>query len=176
MAVKPCRECGESVSMSAKACPHCGAPKPEAGKMGCGPAGCLWVIAAAVALGVIGSLTEDPEPGARAPAQGTQQEAPSTTTGEYADLEAVVRRSPTQLSVTNDSEQSWRGCEIEINPGIIRGGWKTGPVDIGPGETVAGGLMTFTKADGERFQPSRYEVESVTVVCESPKGLYSGSW
>ena len=28
MALQPCRECGESVSTEAPACPHCGVPKP----------------------------------------------------------------------------------------------------------------------------------------------------
>jgi len=60
MALKPCKECGNKISASAKVCPHCGKGKTTQ-RYGCG-SGCLLVIVVIILFYFIGKSTESPSP------------------------------------------------------------------------------------------------------------------
>lgn len=162
MALKPCRECGKDVSTAAKSCPSCGVKsptrKPKTGTL-------LAVLAVVVAIAMIrsDSLTSD---------VGVE-EAPSVLS-----LEAAVRASDLQLSVSNLSAEPWTACEVTINGGILGGGYKQDVAGIGPGETVEGGLRAFADGDGRRFDPAELVLQDVMVACDTPRGrgYYTGRY
>lgn len=54
MALKPCKECKQQVSTSAKTCPHCGVSKPTKSGIGLGGG----IVLTLVVLGVIGSVAD----------------------------------------------------------------------------------------------------------------------
>jgi hypothetical protein len=81
-----------------------------------------------------------------------------------------VRNTETQIVVKNGDVFAWTSCTIELNGGVARSGWIQEIGRVGPGETVAGGLMAFTRSDGERFNPGAYAVVQVAVSCDTPRG------
>lgn len=56
MSLKPCRECGEEVSESATACPHCGEPYPVEGGVACREETGRQVLQALVIVGILAVL------------------------------------------------------------------------------------------------------------------------
>lgn len=170
MALKPCRECGQEVSTSAKACPRCGVDHPTKGGLsqpiGCGT-GCLFLVGLVVLFGVFASISMDAGPDAPAP----QSSGPLT-------LNAEVRQGGGQLFVTNASAVAWTDCSIHINPGLINDGYVQRIGSIGAGDTASGGLMGFVDGDGARFNPGTHVVQSVDVRCQTPagEGWYSGEF
>lgn len=170
MALKPCRECGQPVSTSAKACPSCGVGHPTKGALskplGCGN-GCL-VLIVVIGIGVVAAMFTEPS--------GTAPER-TEPAGPLA-LSAEVRRSDTQLFVTNASSVPWTECSIHINPGLFSDGYVQRIGSIGAGDTASGGLMAFVDGDGARFNPGTHVVQSVDVRCQTPngEGWYSGTF
>jgi hypothetical protein len=162
MALKPCKECKTEVSSSAKKCPHCGVDNPTlTNRQALG--GCL------VLLLIIGGCWIAVSSGGG---------GPSSSPPELVTLDALVQRSATQIVVTNQGEERWTNCRVEINPGIVRGGWSQSVAVIEPGQRVEGGLFAFTRSGGERFNPGTHVVESVTVQCDTPagRGFYRGTF
>lgn len=159
MAMRPCRECGQDISTKAKTCPNCGVKKP--GRKEYGWKSLLLILAFLVAFVVwVSSGDYEYTP--------SEPDLPSTV-----DLNAAVRNTGTQILVTNNDAFAWTNCELELNDGFYQE-----VARIGPGEQVAGGLMAFTRRDGERFQPAQYAVQTVAIDCDTPSGdgWYYGSF
>lgn len=93
-------------------------------------------------------------------------------------LNAQVRKTATQVFVTNDDSFAWTNCSVELNAGVISSGWSQQVGRIEPGEEVSGGLMAFTRSGGERFNPGSHVVETVDVHCDTPTGRrhYNGAF
>lgn len=169
MALKPCRECGHDVSTKAKACPSCGVDHPTRGALSrlFGGSGgmVVAVILGVVVVAAILSPSDD---------RVTPEPAPSGPL----DLAAEVRRTSTQVTVTNTSAVAWTDCSIHVNPGTFDDGYVQNVARIGPGEVVAGGLMAFVDGDGARFNPGTHVVQNVDVRCQTPagEGWYSGEF
>ncbi len=102
----------------------------------------------------------------------TRQQASEPT------LSTTVRFTGTQIVVINRDNFDWRDCKIAINSGIFGGGWTTNVARIAAGDTVRGGILTFTGRGGERFNPATHAVETITVICQTPLGLalWEGEW
>ncbi len=64
MALKPCRECGQQVSIDAKICPHCGVRFPVKGAAVRNNVGCLVLIGIAlfVLVAIFSESENNPEP------------------------------------------------------------------------------------------------------------------
>ncbi len=81
MALRPCKECGQQISIDAKACPHCG--KKQANSRAA--VGCLTLVALLIVLGIVGSLNRDrveaPTP---RPATHVEQQSQATAPEESA--------------------------------------------------------------------------------------------
>ncbi len=104
------------------------------------------------------------------PTKGQQASEPTLST--------TVRFTGTQIVVINRDNFDWRDCKIAINSGIFGGGWTTNVARIAAGDTVRGGILTFTRRGGERFNPATHAVETITVICQTPLGLalWEGEW
>jgi hypothetical protein len=81
MSVKPCKDCGQPVSSSAKQCPHCGKPQTS------GDSGAQFAVAAVLGILIAWWWTSsDPEPSPAAPAAQVTPKTP-------AQIEADRRKS-----------------------------------------------------------------------------------
>ena len=109
-----------------------------------------------------------------------QRDKTPTTTQQASEptLSTTVRFTGTQIVVINRDNFDWRDCKIAINSGIFGGGWTTNVARIATGDTVRGGILTFTRRGGERFNPATHAVETITVICQTPLGLalWEGEW
>jgi hypothetical protein len=72
MALKPCKECGKSVSGGAKSCPHCGVDWPAGRKTSVAAWGCLTLIVFAI----IGLIAQSGGGGSGGPAQPASGRSP----------------------------------------------------------------------------------------------------
>jgi hypothetical protein len=75
MALIKCGECGQQMSSSAKVCPHCGKPRPSAGKTGC-----AWVIVLVGAIFIWSIWNADNQPSTPTPTQKPVAAITQTTT------------------------------------------------------------------------------------------------
>jgi hypothetical protein len=179
MALMNCPECGKQVSDRAAACPHCGNPlraapttargattsdrakrkprwwQPTKGA-GCG---CLGFIA------FIGIMVWVAKPSPPSPARS-------------ADLSADVQFTGTQFVITNHGGFFWSNCKLEINSGIVRGGYSSSAPMITAGHAYTIGAMQFAKSSGERFNPLTMKPNNFYVECDTPQGRasYMGEW
>ena len=97
MAVKPCKECGKTVSSKAGKCPHCGAPVKRSGSS--------QVVSAIIALFVIGWCASEltPQSGSR----------PATQSASVAETSAAAKALPVHkmgetVSIGYTSYAVWR--------------------------------------------------------------------
>lgn len=96
----------------------------------------------------------------------------------YVDLEASIKFTGTQFIITNNDSFDWKNVELEINPGILKSGYKLNAGLISAGKTYTVGAMQFAKPDGTRFNPFSIKPQSMSISCDTPKGkgFYSGEW
>jgi len=81
MALQPCRECGESISTSAPACPRCGCPSPHQNSTAVEPKAPtrpligrpVRILIAVVLLGLVAMIALLPRPEQTPPAEGADQ-------------------------------------------------------------------------------------------------------
>jgi len=96
----------------------------------------------------------------------------------FVNLNASVRFTGTQFVITNNDTFNWRNVKLEINPGLLKSGYKLNVALIKAGETYKIGAMQFAKGDGTRFNPFLTKPQSISISCSTPKGegFYSGGW
>jgi len=107
-----------------------------------------------------------------------KEEAPTSSIPELIDLKAQVRFTGTQFVITNNNNFNWTSVELEINPGVFKSGYKLKAGLMEKGETYTVGAMQFAKPDGTRFNPFQIKPQSISIMCNTPrgKGAYEGSW
>ena len=129
--------------------------------------GCLAIIIIVVSIVIITSLKQPSEQESKAPPEPL-----------YIDLNASVRFTGTQFIITNNDSFDWRNVELEINPGLLKSGYKLNAGLMSTGETYTVGAMQFAKPDGTRFNPLSVKPQSISISCDAPKGkgFYSGKW
>lgn len=94
-------------------------------------------------------------------------DSPSTNSAPRRDLSADIRTTGTQLVITNRDSFDWQNCIIQVN-----GRWETRG-SIAAGARAETGLATFTRSDGERFNPFTHKVESANIRCDTQHGRLS---
>jgi hypothetical protein len=101
-------------------------------------------------------------------------EKPKETRNELNDLRAYVNFTGSQFVIRNDDEFDWVNVKMEINPGILRGGYSLETGRIVRGQTYTVGAMQFAKGDGTRFNPFAMKPQSFVITCD--RGFWSGGW
>lgn len=103
--------------------------------------------------------------------EDTPEEVEDTPTPQ-SDVNAAIRSTPAGLSVT--SENTWRGCRFDLNPGVIRSGY-TADVDVLPaGETILVEWGRLTNRDAERFNPVVLAPEALSISCDEGEDGQTG--
>ena len=156
MSITTCRQCRKTIPADSVRCPTCDILNP--GKRDFLAVGVTLIVV----LGVVYA--------------GWRTVAWITTPSEDTpSLTAEVRFSDSQIQIENNDTYAWTFCTVTLNSGI-RGSWSQELGRIPAGETVAGGLMAFTRGRGERFNPVTHAVQDVLIDCDTPEGrrYYSG--
>ena len=114
MALKPCKECGKDVSTQAKTCPHCGVDAPaQKGTQVSSGAGCFILLLVIFILAISGVFSGD----------NTSVTPPSSESSGFIDIKVQVRFTGTQFEITNRDSYNWKSVKLELNSGLIRGGY-----------------------------------------------------
>ena len=96
----------------------------------------------------------------------------------YVDLNASVRFMGTQFVITNYDNFNWENAQLEINPGLLKSGYKLNVGLMSAGNAYTVGALQFAKPDGTRFNPILIKAQSISIYCDTPKGkgYYHGTW
>jgi len=129
--------------------------------------GCLALIILIVLVVIINSLKPPSEQEPKAPPKPL-----------YIALNASVIFTGTQFEITNNDNFSWSNVKLEINPGLLKSGYKLNVRVMSAGNTYTVGAMQFAKPDGTRFNPFSMKAQSISIYCNTSKGdgSYHGSW
>lgn len=93
-------------------------------------------------------------------------EQPKPTEINSYELKAEIRFSDDALLVTNQDEKGWTGCKLEINAGIISGGYSYKTTLILPNDPLIIPFREFTKGDGTRFNAYDTKPQKITISCD----------
>jgi hypothetical protein len=103
------------------------------------------------------------------PQMALDEDVPVENAGADA-LNVRARLHGGHVHITNRSDEGWTDCRMDINPGLVRSGWRQTVSRIGAGETVSGSLLAFRRSDGRRFDPATHDVQRLRVTCRAPLG------
>jgi len=169
MALTKCKECGHKVGISAKSCPLCGRQT----SMSTG----VWFLVIFLVLifslfGIFYYYGSDMS--SKTPTV-SKKEAPDTV-----ELKASVSFDGSKFTITNDDSFAWVNVEMEINGGVIRGGYVLEHPQMVAGQTYTVGSMQFAKGDGTRFNPFTMKPQKFVIYSRDssgmPKGIWYGGW
>ena len=90
----------------------------------------------------------------------------STPKPERPDLDSTVLFTGTEFVISNNNDFDWTNVKLEINSGLIRGGYTSREGGMSAGQTYTVGAAQFSKADGERFNPFTHKVKSMIITCD----------
>lgn len=180
MSLRKCPDCGEDVSSSAPACPHCGRPSRRSSS----PIELSGILILAVVCA--GALLWRLSSHSQAPAGAAQAMPPATTVAQSAravtGLAATVgyNRTLFLLRVENGDPFAWSSCQLSINARGISSGYSREVETIRPGITEAALLPSaeFIDGDGHPFDPAAQQVATLDIACETPRGhrSYAGKF
>jgi hypothetical protein len=179
VSLRTCSDCGENVSSSASACPHCGRPRRKSH-----PAffetGALFGLAiiglAALAWhsGLIDNTAGDSV--RRISSSETAIARPYRQLQQSLTAYVAYNRTLHLLRVENRDAFAWTHCQLSLNLHGISG-YDLEVESIKPGLLEAALLQSaeFADPDGKRFDPSNDRVATLDLRCETPDGhLYYG--
>ncbi len=81
-------------------------------------------------------------------------------------LKASIGFDGTQFMIVNNDHYDWTTVKMEINAGIIRGGYKLRVSIIAAGETYYVNARRFTKRDGTMFNPLTTRPMGFDIYCD----------
>jgi hypothetical protein len=150
MALMKCRECGNEVSTTAKACPKCGA-SVQVKETGFG-ALVLTLLFIAVAGLVLRGLF-----------------ATSGSNVPERTLSASVRSLGTHFLIQNKDSFPWGDCDLDLNSE-----YKIEGINIPASEELSLPAVAFATKDGNRFQPITMKPQTFFIYCrQTPYGRLS---
>jgi zinc ribbon protein len=178
VSLRECPDCGNNISRSARACPHCGRPGRKA-HLPIELAGGLGLAVICILAFSWHFAWQDDT----ATAGVTPPAPPQTVIARpYRHLEqsltALVsyNRTLKLLRVESQDGFPWTDCQLSLNSHRISG-YDLGVKSIEPGLTDAALLRSaeFVDPDGKTFDPSTSSVATLDLDCASPHGrLYYG--
>jgi len=127
----------------------------------------------------VGILSDDKPRSTKPTSQSSTQTKPKTEPKPSTiDLNASVNFSGSQFTIVNRDSFDWTNCELEVNSGLLSGGYEVNAGRLSAGQTYTVGAMQFAKSDGERFNPFSHKAQKFSISCDTPKGRgwYFGGW
>ncbi len=125
-----------------------------------------------------GAITDDnKEQGTATPADTTVNkpeerptEKPKPTESAQHELKADIKFSEDAYLITNEDGKVWIDCKLEMNSGIIRGGYVYNTELIDTDKPVIIPFREFTKGDGTRFNSDATKPQSLSISCADVGG------
>lgn len=81
------------------------------------------------------------------------------------ELDADVKFSAVAFQITNNEDDNWNDCKLELNPGIIRGGYTYKQALFSAKDVLVIPFREFTKGDGTRFSPYDTKAQNLSITC-----------
>jgi hypothetical protein len=91
-------------------------------------------------------------------------------------LNASVHFTGTQFVITNNDTMDWTNVKMEINGGVIRGGYALKHSIMKSGQTYTVGAMQFAKGDGTRFNPFTMKPNKFNIFSRDHRNITKGLW
>ena len=109
--------------------------------------------------------TPEPPTATETKAETKPTEEPSKKPSQH-ELQAEIKFSEIAFQITNTEDLDWTGCRLEMNSGIIRGGY-TYTTDLIPSkDPLIIPFREFTKGDGTRFNPYDTKAQNLSISCQ----------
>jgi len=86
-------------------------------------------------------------------------------------LSATVDFTGTQFIIENRDAFDWTAVTMEINPGLMAGGFALTVRRLSAKQRYTVGALQFAKSDGTRFNPFTTKVQQFVITCETPQGM-----
>ncbi|MBN1385181.1 MAG: hypothetical protein JW983_09905 [Elusimicrobia bacterium] len=86
------------------------------------------------------------------------------------ELNATIMFTETKFFITNENTFDWTNVEIEINPGIFKGGYKLTVDRVAAGQTYILKTLQFTKRDEIKFNPLKNKPHNILIKCDTSYG------
>lgn len=129
-------------------------------------AGCLTLLGVFLFIVVIAAII------ALAPEESKKPS--STTSSATIDLEASVRFDGSQFIITNQDSFDWTTVKLEVNSGLLTGGYVLKVKRLEAGHVYTVGALQFAKGDGTRLNPWKVKPQKFSIWCDVPRG--KGFW
>lgn len=82
------------------------------------------------------------------------------------DLQADIKFSDTAYQITNKDEWEWTDCKLEMNAGVIKGGYVYKIQLVPPNSPFFVPFSEFVKSDGTRFNSYETKPLNISVSCK----------
>ena len=109
----------------------------------------------------------------------TKRKSTEKTKTDTSYIEAIVAFTGTQFVITNLDSFDWTNVKLEVNSGIIRGGYILRVGRLSSGQIYTVGASQFSKSNGERFNPFTHKPKNFTITCDDHgdvSGFHYGTW
>jgi hypothetical protein len=96
----------------------------------------------------------------------------------FYELNASVHFDGAQYIISNNDDFDWTNVKLEVNAGLLKGGYVYNVAILKKQQTYTIGSMQFAKGDGTRFNPYTMKAINIDIWCDTPKGkgAYHGKW
>lgn len=101
------------------------------------------------------------------PVETKPSETPKST--QY-ELDASVKFNELSFLITNNEDKNWTNCKLEMNSGIIKGGYTYKAEAIPSKDPLIIPFSEFTKGDGTRFNSYDTKPKNVSISCDRVDG------
>lgn len=172
MSLLKCPDCGQDVSSSARACPHCGRPnRRPSSSIGLSGIAVITVIGAGVLLWRASSKSPPPVETATLSAPETSIALPSRLT-EGLTASIGYNRKLALFRIENRDAFNWSHCQLSLNAHGMSSGYLHDVDSIGAGIAQAAliGGSEFSGEGGRHFDPAKETVATLDVACDTPQG------
>jgi hypothetical protein len=128
-----------------------------------------WVISGLFALLIVANQSggKNKETPQTTPApQAKNTEPTNTPKSTQRELDATVKFSDVAFMITNNEDKDWTNCRLELNSGILKGGYvyKAGVMIAKDALIVP--FREFTKGDGTRFNAYDTKAQNLSISCD----------
>jgi hypothetical protein len=130
--------------------------------------GCLVLVVIVVLLSVFGFFNSDDE----------TKKSSSSISQTMISINPSVRFVGTQFIIVNKDSFDWTNVKLEVNSGLLTGGFVLKTRRMKSGETYTVGAMQFAKGDGTRLNPFTTKPQNLSIWGDTPKGkgFWYGGW
>ena len=133
-----------------------------------------WVISGIFALLVFSNQSETKNEPATQPSPTPQKEVKveptNTPKPTQHELDATVKFSEVAFMITNNEDKDWVDCKLELNSGILKGGYVYKTKIMVAKDALIVPFREFTKGDGTRFNAYDTKAQNISISCDIAGG------